>query len=109
MGIVRRVCGLHRRTYVDERVAPATTAAQGVVFARVGLSRGVLLIALTRSSCKLLILFLYVRLRGAGVIPPELGQLFSLELLILNNNRLVGKSINFVGVTIWLRIALPYE
>ncbi|CAM9602998.1 unnamed protein product, partial [Hapterophycus canaliculatus] len=25
-----------------------------------------------------------------GCIPPELGQLFSLELLILNDNRLVG-------------------
>lgn len=26
-----------------------------------------------------------------GCIPPELGQLFSLELLILNDNRLIGE------------------
>lgn len=27
-----------------------------------------------------------------GFIPPQLGQLFSLELLILNNNKLTGMS-----------------
>lgn len=50
--------------------------------------------------------FVFFFFTPAGSIPLELGQLFSLEMLLLNDNKLIGGCFRFVCLLLLLLLSV---